>query len=113
MSPSGKLKKEKSATRSRRSFFTLELNGRPTLVLEATSLPAARRLTSEEWFLIEMGSMRSGGAALFRTCDVREVRPARPDEAVQLQLGRMRDVVSGEDTKYAFAFLVQIDPRQN
>ena len=113
MRASDKLKKERTAGQSRRPCFTLELNGRPTLVLEATSLPAACQRTSEEWFLGELAGMRSGGAALFQACDARRVRPARPDEAFQLQLERTLDAMSGEDTKYAFAFLIPIDPRLN
>lgn len=91
--------------------FTLEINDRPTLVMIAPSLRAACRRVSEQWLLDELAGMRSGGVALLRECDRCHVRPARLDESTKLQMERALDELEGEDTKYAFAFLVPIDAR--
>jgi hypothetical protein len=93
--------------------FTLEIDRRPVLVLSAISLQSASKRTSEDWFMEELQRMRSGGKPIFRPGDERVVRPARPDEAARLELERSLDEVRGEDTKYAFAFLIPIDGDPN
>jgi hypothetical protein len=110
---SGKRQKEGATATLRSPCFTLEINGRPTLVLEAASLQAAIHRVSEDWFLEELAGMRSCGTALFRASDECLVRPARADETAKLQLERALDALQGEDTKYAFAFLIIIDTRPN
>ncbi len=113
MRASGKRQKEGAAAKLQSSCFTLEINGRPILVLEAASLQAAFHRASEDWLLEELAGMRSRGTALFRACDECMVRPARANEAAKLQLQRRLDELQSEDTKYAFAFLVAIDPCLN
>lgn len=93
--------------------FTLEINGQPALVMIAASLQAACRRVSEQWLLEELAGMRSGGAALLRSCDTCRVRSAKADEIAKLQLERLLDEMDGEDTKYAFTFLIPIDTRPN
>ena len=93
--------------------FTLEINGVPVLVISAASLPPAFRRVSEDWLLEELGRLRSNGKPIFLSLDEGHVRPAHPDENAKLQLERASDQLRGEDTKYAFAFLIPVDAEPN
>jgi hypothetical protein len=93
--------------------FTLEIDRRPVLALSAASLRSAQARIGEAWFIEELERMRSNGKLILRPDDKCLVRPASPEEAAALDLERAVDQVRGEDVKYAFAFLVQIDREPN
>jgi len=96
-----------------RLCFTLEINRRPVLVLSASSPQAALARIQEDWFAEELERMRSSGKPILRFGDTRSVRAAYPNEIGELELGRGFDEARGEDTKYAFAFLIPVDSEPN
>lgn len=106
-------KRNRVAKERQTSCFTLEINQRPVLVLAAPSLSSAVRRISEDWFVEELGRMRSVGCSILRPRDRRQIRPANPEEVARLKLERSLDQVRGEDTKYAFAFLIPVDKDPN
>lgn len=106
-------KRNRAAKKRQTSCFTLESNQRPVLVFAAPSLSSAVRRISEDWFVEELGRMRSVGCSILRSRDLRQIRPANPEEAARLELERSLDQIRGEDTKYAFAFLIPIDKDPN
>ena len=105
--------KDRAAGKRQQPCFTLEINRRPVLVLAAVSLRSAVRRSCEAWFTDELQRMQSGGKPILRAGDERLVRPARPDEAAKLELERGLDEARREDTKYSFAFLIQVDNDPN
>jgi hypothetical protein len=96
-----------------RSTFVLEINRRPILAFDATSLRSARSRISEPWFIEELARMRSHGRPLLGPNDHCRLRSASPTEMAAVSLGRSLDEARGEDTKYAFAFLMPIDIEPN
>ena len=93
--------------------FTLEINRRPVLALSAASLRSAKARIGEAWFIEELERMRSNGKPILRPRDACLVRPANSEEAAALDLERAMEQVRGEDVKYCFAFLIQIDREPN
>src|SRR5215510_5052936 len=81
---SGKRQRGGATAKLQSPCFTLEINGRPTLVLEADSLQEAFHRVSEDWLLEELAGMQSCGSELFRASDECLVRPARPHETIKL-----------------------------
>jgi hypothetical protein len=109
----GKRTKEPATGKRQERCFTLEINHRPVLVFSGVSLRSAAKRVREDWFVYELECMRSNGRSILRPSDERLVRPAHPDEAAKLELERSLDEVRGEDTKYAFAFLIAVDSQPN
>lgn len=107
------LKRVRDSNNKRKRCFTLEINHKPVLVLSESSLSSATKRTSENWFLQELEQMRSNGSPILGARDKRMIRPANPGECAKLELERSLDHVRGEDTKYAFAFLIPIDAVPN
>jgi hypothetical protein len=106
-------KEEQAEAAWQKRCFTLEINRRPVLSFSATSLRSARARMDEPWFTEELGRMRSNGRSILLASDCRSVRLAHPDEIATLLLQRSLDEVRGEDVKYCFAFLVQVDTELN
>jgi hypothetical protein len=96
-----------------RSVFVLEINGKSILAFDATSLRSARSRIREPWFIEELARVRSNGRPIFGPNDHCHLRAASPTEIAAVTLGRGLDEARGEDTKYAFAFLIPIDVEPN
>jgi hypothetical protein len=95
------------------SAFVLEINRRPVLAFDATSDRSARARVREPWFVEELARMRSNGKPILGPNDHCRVRAASPTEMAAVSLERGLDGARGEDTKYAFAFLIPIDIEPN
>jgi hypothetical protein len=95
------------------STFVLEINRTPVLAFDATSDRAARARVREPWFIEELARMRSNGKPILSPNDQCRVRAALPTEMAAVSLQRGLDGARGEDTKYAFAFLIPVDPEPN
>jgi hypothetical protein len=109
----GIIREEPAASIRRECCFALDVNWRPVLAFSATSLRSASARVREPWFVEELERMRSNGRSIMRPSDMRMVRPAGPDEIAALELQRGLDETRGEDLKYCFAFLVEIDAELN
>jgi hypothetical protein len=93
--------------------FVLEINRRPVLAFDATSDRSARARVREPWFIEELTRMRANGRPVLSPNDHCRVRVASPAEIAAVSLHRGVDAARGEDTKYAFAFLIPIDLEPN
>lgn len=107
------IREEPAAGLRRERCFALDVNWRPVLAFSATSLRSAQARVREPWFIEELERMRSNGRSIMRPSDRRGVRPAGPDEIAALELQRGLDEARGEDLKYCFAFLIEVDAELN
>jgi hypothetical protein len=61
--------------------FTLEVDGRPTLSFEASSVRLAMEIRNERWLRDDLTSLTSNGIPLCNTKSKISVRPANAEEA--------------------------------
>jgi hypothetical protein len=61
-------------------IFTIEVDGRPTVVFEANSWGEAQELAREKWFRADLSVQTSAGAPLSRASSIFRARNALPEE---------------------------------
>jgi hypothetical protein len=94
-------------------YFTLEIDGRAVLVFSAPSLRSAKTRVREEWFVQELGQMRTGGKPLCEPESTFVVRVASLQEKSEAEVWFSIDRFRGEDVKYHFTFLVPTEAQPN
>jgi hypothetical protein len=87
-------------------IFTLEIDGRPTLVFEATGLAEAREICVDADFRLDLGALTSEGVAIYAGGATLTPRPAVQDEIAAFQRAVGLAPASDEPT---MAFLIQVD----
>ena len=63
------------------SIFTVEVDGKPVLTLEARLYSEAEAIVADERLRAALCAVKSGGEALCDDCSILRLRLARPDEA--------------------------------
>lgn len=87
-------------------IFTLEIDGRPTLVFEATGLAEAREICVDADFRSDLGALTSEGVAICAEGATLTPRLAVQDEIAAFQRAVGLAPASDEPT---MAFLIQVD----
>jgi hypothetical protein len=102
-----------ASTEPNQPGFVLEIDRRAVVALAAGNLRRARELCAESWFLEELAQYQSAGLPIWTPGAACRVRRARPEEAMELQLARVREQAEGTFEKFVFAFLIPVDLRAN
>jgi hypothetical protein len=63
------------------SIFTIEIDGRPTLALQAKKYSEVEDICEQQWFRADLTALKSNGVPLCDTMSIFRVRLAHPDEA--------------------------------
>jgi hypothetical protein len=87
-------------------IFTLEIDGRPTLVFEATGLAEAREICVDPDFRSDLGALTSEGVAIYARGATLTPRPAGQAEIAAFQRALGLAPASDEPT---MAFLIKVD----
>ena len=88
-------------------LFTVEIDGKPIVSIEAISSREANELLKEEWFCEDLCELRSGGEPLWDGKANLRSRPANEAEAERYQ--QFADEASEEAGDILLAFLVTLD----
>ena len=88
------------------SIFTIEINGRPTLALQAKRHKDAERLCEQDRLRTELSTITSGGAPLCDAGATMKVRLATAEEAV---LYRQATQSTEPSSDTAVVYLVDLD----
>jgi hypothetical protein len=89
------------------SIFTIDVDGRPTVVFAASSWQEARELSREEWFRADLSFQMSTGSPLASRKSKFRPRFASPDESAKFERYRMtRD---GQPDDLELVYLVPLD----
>jgi hypothetical protein len=70
-------------------IFTIDVDGKPTVVFEASSWSEARELSQEEWFRADLSVQMSGGVPLSTATSNYRARYALSDEITAFEQHRM------------------------
>ena len=89
--------------------FVVETRGRTLLAFRAGGVEQARQLCSEDWFLEELASYRSGGRPIWDGCSELEIRRANATEAAEIQIALTGELARKEYEGYVFVFFVPVD----
>ncbi len=87
-------------------IFTLEIDGRPTLVFEATGLAEANEICVDTGFRSDLGALTSDGVAICAEGATLAPRPAVQDEIAAYQRAIGLAPPSDEPTT---VFLIKVD----
>jgi len=93
----------------REKGFVLETGERPLLAFMAGGIEQARKLCSEDWFVEELASYRSGGRPVWDGSTELRIRRANPSEAYEIQIALTGELARKEYEGYVFVFLVPTD----
>jgi hypothetical protein len=89
--------------------FVVETGSRALLAFMAGSIERARQLCSEDWFVEELASYRSGGQPIWDGSAELRVRHAKPSEAAEIQIALNGELIRREYEGYVFVFFVPVD----
>lgn len=87
-------------------IFTIEVDGRPTVIFEARQLREASELCQEEWFRSDLNSFTSNGEPVCRIGAKLKARIANEGEKVKYREA-YREVEASDET--VMVYLVEID----
>ena len=87
-------------------IFTLDIDGRPTLVFEATGMAEAREICIDPDFRSDLGALTSEGVAVCGKGATLTPRPAMQDEIAAFQRAVGLAPASDEPT---MTFLIKVD----
>jgi hypothetical protein len=93
----------------REKGFVLETGERALLAFMASGIEQARKLCSEDWFVEELASYRSGGQPVWNGSSELRIRRADTSEACEIQIALTGELTRKEYEGYVFVFLVPID----
>ena len=88
------------------AYFTIEVDGRPTIVFHVERLAHARELTREKWLRDDLGELRSNGDPLCTPTSKLSARVAIAEEIVAV-----RDVAHAKSNgdEIVITYLVDLD----
>lgn len=86
--------------------YTIEVDGKPTVAFEATSLREASELCCEEWLRADLSVLKSGGSPLCNSIAILKVRVANDAET---HLYRSAEEVVQASDDLVLAYLVDLD----
>lgn len=89
-----------------RKIFTLEIDGKPTLALEAHDIGFARGICALSDFRLDLSEITSGGVTVCPANSVFKVRSATKEEAAAFN--RAISLAPRQDD-FTFAFLIAVD----
>jgi hypothetical protein len=87
-------------------IFTLDINGRPTLALQAPNIEFARGMCAVPDFRLDLCEMTSDGVAVCPADSLFELRPATKEEVAAFK--RAVGLALPADD-FTFAFLIKVD----
>ena len=87
-------------------IFTLEIDGRPTLAFEATGLPEANEICSDDSFRSDLHALTSNGVAICAEGATLAPRPAAQEEIAAFRRAVGLAPPSDEPTT---VFLIKVD----
>jgi hypothetical protein len=87
-------------------IFTIEVDGKPTVVFEASSRSEAKELSREEWFRADLSLQMSAGAPLSASTSNYRARYALPEEVAGSQL---RVALGRPPDDLQLIYLVELD----
>jgi hypothetical protein len=89
------------------AYFTIEIDGRPTIVFHAERLAQARDLTHEQWLRDELSELKSNGEPVCTPTSKMSARVATAEEVATF----VRDVRAAEPTgdETVISYLVELD----
>jgi hypothetical protein len=89
------------------AYFTIEIDGRPTIVFHVERLAHARELAREKWLRDDLGQLKSNGEAVCKPSSKLTARVATADEIATF----VRDVRAAEPTgeETVISYLVELD----
>jgi hypothetical protein len=93
----------------REKGFVLETGERALLAFMASGIEQAMKLCSEDWFVEELASYRSGGQPVWNGSSELRIRRADTSEACEIQIALTGELARKEYEGYVFVFLVPID----
>jgi hypothetical protein len=88
-------------------IFTIEVDGKPTVVFEVSSWSEAKALSREEWFRADLSLQMSAGAPLSISTSNYRARYALPDEITAFEQHRAAMDRKADDL--ALVYLVGLD----
>jgi hypothetical protein len=88
------------------AYFTIEVDGRPTIVFHAERLAHARELAREKWLRDDLNELRSNGEPLCTPTSKMTARVATAEEIVAV-----RDVAHAKSNgdEIVITYLVELD----
>jgi hypothetical protein len=88
------------------AYFTIEVDGRPTIVFHAERLAHARELAREKWLRDDLSELRSNGEPLCTPTSKMTARVATAEEIVAV-----RDVAHAKSNgdEIVITYLVELD----
>jgi len=96
----------RSSTRPSLRTYALEIDGRPTLAFEATSISEAQAICSDLDFRLDLATLTSGGIPILSLTAKLAPRPATEQEAAAFK--RAVDLAPPSDEP-TIAFLIEVD----
>jgi hypothetical protein len=96
----------RSSTRPSLRTYALEIDGRPTLAFEATSISEAQAICSDLDFRLDLATLTSGGIPILSLTAKLAPRPATEQEATAFK--RAVDLAPPSDEP-TIAFLIEVD----
>ena len=93
--------------------FVVEAGGGALLAFRAGGIEQAKQLCSEDWFIEELASYRSGGRPIWDGCAELKVRRADAREAAEIQIALTGELARKEYEGYVFVFFVPVDAEPN
>jgi hypothetical protein len=92
--------------RTPRKVFTLDINGRPALALQAHDIEFARGICGVSDFRLDLSEITSGGVAVCPADSAFKLRPATKEETAAFK--RAIGLAPPADD-FTFAFLIEVD----
>jgi hypothetical protein len=88
-------------------IFTIEVDGKPTVVFEASSRSEAKELSREEWFRADLSLQMSAGAPLSASTSNYRARYALPEEVARFE--QLRVALGRPPDDLQLIYLVELD----
>jgi hypothetical protein len=88
-------------------IFTIEVDGKPTVVFEASSWSEAKELSREEWFRADLSLQMSAGAPLSASTSNYRARYALPEEVARFE--QLRGAIGRPPDDLQLIYLVELD----
>jgi hypothetical protein len=89
------------------AYFTIEVDGRPTIVFHAERLAHARELTREKWLRDDLSELRSNGEPLCTPRSKLSARVATAEEIAACKRDASGAKSAGDET--VISYLVELD----
>jgi hypothetical protein len=88
-------------------IFTIEVDGKPTVVFEAGNWSEAKELSREEWFRADISLQMSGGVPLSISKSNYRARYALPAEVAPFE--QLRDALGRPPDDLELVYLMDLD----